>query len=241
MRTLEVYSLHGISICHSTSIACREIFNPITYRFEIGRVYCITTKNYNSLAPWALACALGGSMEGDYQGKIVIDGVPNNQHTLRNEACFVADARALLPKYDIINQFNIYNYDYSKFLVNCHDDDHFASAKDLIEHALSKSKSTLSIEGIKEKFRLSEERLTRDLRFVSGEIWLISMAIGYAEGRTVFIFPLIDSKNAIIINGFDSLIEDLKQEGKMVIIPVMNIRDIHIRYDDIVYTGIGNS
>ena len=241
MKTLEIESLHGISICHSITVSCREIFNPLTYKFETGKVYCITTKEHNSLASWALASALGGRMEEDYNGTIYLDGIVVNQRALQEKACFVADDRVLLPKYEITEKFNVYNFDYNRFLVNEHFDDRCACAKDIIERALAESKSDHSLESIKQKFKLSDERLVRDIRFVSNEIWLISIAIGYAEGRSIFIFPLIDLKNASIINGLDNIIEELKQDGKMIIIPVMNMADIHLKCNAIINTGIGSA
>ncbi len=104
--------------------------------------------------------------------------------------------------------------------------------------ALSKTKSNLTIENIKSRFELSDERFDRDIRFVSNEIWQISIAIGYAEERSVFIFPLIDSKNANTLNRLNSIIEELKHNKKTVIIPVMNKEDICIKYDAILYTSI---
>ena len=44
-------------------------------------------------------------------------------------------------------------------------------------------------------FCISSERINRNIYFVSGERWKASAAIGYANGKKVFCYPWMNSKD----------------------------------------------
>jgi hypothetical protein len=66
-------------------------------------------------------------------------------------------------------------------------------------------------------FSLSDERFKRDLRYVSGEIWRISIAVGFALGKDIFCYPWLNERDASIID--TQIVKVLKSHNKLVLIP----------------------
>jgi hypothetical protein len=65
-------------------------------------------------------------------------------------------------------------------------------------------------------FELSDERFERDLDHVSGEIFRITAAIGFAEGKEIFCWPWRNAHEP----GFDPRVaKTLRDNGKIVLVP----------------------
>ena len=73
----------------------------------------------------------------------------------------------------------------------------------------------------KDIFCLSDGRFKRPLSEVSGEIWLISLAVNFALGKDIFCYPWL---NQLDIERFKTayehnVIDFLKKENKIIIVP----------------------
>lgn len=92
------------------------------------------------------------------------------------------------------------------------------SANECIQKALEISKLSFTVEDIKRLFKLSDERFNRDLNSVSGEIYRISIAIGFALNKEVFCYPWINTHDSSrIVDSKD--IEVLRKNNKIILIP----------------------
>lgn len=67
--------------------------------------------------------------------------------------------------------------------------------KEQIEFGINNVRKDLEFASIQRDFKLSNERINRNIEFVSGERWKASSAIGYANGKKVFCYPWFNSKD----------------------------------------------
>lgn len=84
-------------------------------------------------------------------------------------------------------------------------------------------------------FSISNERINRSIEFVGNERWKASVAIGYSNGKKVFCYPWMNSKD---IERFKEQLSKavgfLLNLGCIVIVPTTkeeNIRKIHSEYN----------
>lgn len=96
--------------------------------------------------------------------------------------------------------------------------DNLLTVRECVEKALDISKLPYSAQDIKQRFDLSSERFDRNLQYVSGEIWKISIAVGFALNRDVFCYPWMNTQDLRAF--FDpQSVEMLKQNEKIVLLP----------------------
>ena len=67
--------------------------------------------------------------------------------------------------------------------------------KEQIEHGVHCKLTDTDFSSIQKMFCISSERINRNIYFVSGERWKASAAIGYANGKKVFCYPWMNSKD----------------------------------------------
>lgn len=179
--------------CFSQIYSSKESFSPITYQFFSSHIYGLISDF--GRGSWALATCLGGRGEA-VNGNIYLNNEKINCSELQRYSCFVGE--------------NIFDGVNSK--------DNLLSAKICIEKALNISKLPYSVQEIKNLFRLSDERFERDLHYVSGEIWRISIAVGFALNREIFCYPWLNTHDVAAYLDFED-IEMLKKHNKIILIP----------------------
>ena len=91
-----------------------------------------------------------------------------------------------------------------------------------IEKALAKNNSNESFSDIQDKFLLTQSRLSSKLKYLSGERWRASAALGYAERRRIFYAPYKTSKfyYDMCQSGLLKALRELTDVGAIVLLPV---------------------
>lgn len=94
--------------------------------------------------------------------------------------------------------------------------------KKSIEKALDRNKSKESFSDIQDKFLLTQERFGIKFKWLSGERWRASAALGYAEGRRIFYAPYktSDFYYQMCQSGLLKALRELTDAGAMVLLPV---------------------
>lgn len=194
---IKLIDFQDIVQCKSCVFQSKETFMKINYEFKKGNVYGLAS-DYGC-GGWGVATCLGGRSSNQYFGKVLLEGIEINPQILAEYSCFVSE-----------NKFLELNLNQEMLTVrNC------------IEQALNLSNLSYSANEIKSMFCLSDERFDRPLNFVSGEIWQISIAIGFALGKDIFCYPWLNEHD---IFRFEvaykhGIIKLLKDSGKLVLIP----------------------
>lgn len=94
--------------------------------------------------------------------------------------------------------------------------------KKSIEKALDRNKSKESFSDMQDKFLLTQPRFSRKLKYLSGERWRASAALGYAEGRRIFYAPYKTSNfyYQMCQSGLLKALRELTDAGAIVLLPV---------------------
>lgn len=194
MTQVEINDFMGSAYCHSQSYSSREGFLPITYQFLSGNVYGLISDF--GRGSWGLTTCLGGKCETVIKGTVAVDRQTVNCNELRRYTCFVGER-----------------------MINDIDPEQIGlSASKCIKRALEISKLPFTVDQIKEMFELSDERFDRDLNMVSGEIYRISIAIGFAFNKDIFCYPWMNTHD--LSRYVDKkCIEVLRKYKKIVLIP----------------------
>lgn len=145
----------------------RDTIGNFTYEFNSG-IYIL--KGECTTGGWALSMILTGHTE--YSGDIYFNEIKLECKDVKRYGCYVGEDSG-----------------FRKYIGKPR------TVKEQIEYGISKNLSySNNIQEIKDKFGLSEERFNRPFKYLSGERWRASMAIGYANGKTIYCFPWVKSK-----------------------------------------------
>lgn len=163
----------------------------------------------------ALSCGITGNTNY-YEGNIYID----------NKECSIEDI--------IRNSWYVGNdlYKYkSKGLFHNKPQFNKNTIREQIQNGIRCKNHETDFYTIQKMFDISNERVNRNIEFVSGERWKASVAIGYANGKRIFCYPWMNTKD------IERLKEQLKKTvkclvdtGCIVIIPTTkdeNIRKVY--------------
>lgn len=99
-----------------------------------------------------------------------------------------------------------------------------------------------TVEKIIELFGLSKDRLSYKVEELSWERWRASMAIGFAQGKSIYCFPWCSTMwiNDLILNsGIHRCIDIVKKYGSIIIIPTSKTESIEYLVDEVI--SINNS
>lgn len=197
IETIDLVNFQSSAECRSQCQYSNEGFLRITYQFQSGNAYGVISDF--GCGSWSLVTCLGGRGNTEYNGKILLNGAEIAPNELSVYSGFVTEK-------EISSKKSFEN---------------LLSARECIEKCLRISNLHYSVDEIKLIFHLSDERFERSLNNVSGEIWLISLAIQFALGKEIFCFPWL---NMFDIKRFEILcelkiIEFLKSENKIILIP----------------------
>lgn len=154
---------------------------------------------------WGLVTCIGGRGNSDYDGQVYYNDIIISPDVLKQKSCFVTERI----------------------------DDHLI-VSEILKYEMEQNHVHETIEEIKRIFMLTDERFTRRMDCVSGEIWQISLAIGYASRKEIFCFPWLNGRN---ISKCESLLPILKYlcfKSKIILIP-SNHKRILKKYCNKVY------
>jgi ABC-type sugar transport system ATPase subunit len=161
---------------------------------ESGKAYAfISDFCYGS---WGAVNCIGGNGDVDVNSKICIDSNKVHIEKLQKISCYITEISNLK----------------SVFLGN-------QTPKNCIQYAIRKKLTNHSLSDIKELFSLTNERFNRPLKYVSGEIFPISLAINYALGKKIFCFPWLGELEINRIESLLPIINFLKSEDRIILIP----------------------
>ena len=182
--------------CRSILHSSKEAFLEISYHFCGGNIYGLISDF--GCGSWGLATCLGGRCYNP-GGTIHVNNEKTDWNALLDLSCFISENR----------------------IRGVNDDDPSLTVRECINKALATSKLSYTCQEIKDFFHLSDGRFDRNIEQVSGEIWVITTAIGFAANRKIFCFPWL---NEIELQRASIMFELgvfglLKREGKIVLIP----------------------
>lgn len=197
INSLKFIGFQDLVECQSLTFQSRESFLPITYEFKPRNIYGLISDF--GCGSWGLTTCVGGRSSKQYSGKVLLNETEIAADELEKHACFVSE--------------NIYT--------GLNFEQELSTPRECIAKALSISSQPYSVDQIKSLFCLSDDRFERPLAYVSGEIWLISMAINFALGKQIFCYPWL---NAMDFARFDiayrhGIIKLMKNAGKIVLVP----------------------
>ena len=179
------------------------------YTFNAGNLYGIIGEFGNGGA--ALSCGITGKTDY-YEGSIYIDGNEIYFDELKNISWYIGD--------DLKKKRNFLKRE--------------MTVKEQIIYGLNHYNRCCDFEIIKQQFNLSTERIDRCIEYVSGERWKASCAIGYANGKEIFCFPLMNTNDYNLFGEqFKSILNVLLDSMCVVIMPTTkedNIKKISSNY-----------
>lgn len=213
MKKINFLDLKDVSFtCRPSMLnfeSIHENLSRFSCKFHMGNAYAIVSEP--GKGGWALSYLLAGRAR-NYKGNIYLDRELANSHMLLSYGWYVGEG--LQDK----NMFGLHrNMTIREQLASC----------DLSDYTMDK---------LIDLFELSSSRLDRPMKFISNERWNASTAIGLANGKQIFCFPLLDDtwKDAIKVR-LRHCSEILKQNNCLVIIPSPSLHIIEDFVDEVVY------
>ena len=180
-----------------------------SFEFHIGNLYGIIGEFGCGGA--SLSCGMTGNIDYD-EGKVYIDDQESPlEHVIENSWYVGMDLdnrKRFIKKRQTVRQ--------------------------QIEYGVHNTEQGGDAKRIQDIFRISEERIDRNIKYVSGERWKASAAIGYANGRRIFCYPWMNSRDVELLKEQLSYVVDyLIHSDCIVIFPTTkedNIKKICSEY-----------
>lgn len=145
--------------------------------FEQGNLYGIIGEFGDGGA--ALSCGITGNTNY-YEGQIFIDDKETSIEYLAKNSWYVGS--------------DLYSSN-SKKLFGSKPRMTKNTIKEQIEYGIKKINHDLDFCTVQSIFALSNERVSRNIDYISGERWKASVAIGFANGRSIFCYPWFNSRD----------------------------------------------
>ena len=195
---------------HGTVLDCLQ---NNSFEFHAGNLYGVIGEFGNGGA--ALSCGITGNTDY-YEGRVYIDNQESSMEYIIENSWYVG--------LDLKNTGKLFKKK--------------QTIRQQIEYGIHNFKQESDVGKIQSIFNISEERIDRSIKYVSGERWKASAAIGYANGRKIFCYPWMNSRDIEHLKEqlFD-VIKYLTDSGCIVIIPTTaeeNMKKISSKYN-IVY------
>ena len=155
----------------------QECLQKRDFEFSSGNLYGIIGEFGEGGA--ALSCGITGNTDF-YEGKVYFDGIEKTIKDVVDISWYIGN--------DL--------YQYRKNMVfGIKPKINKRTIKEQIEHGVHCKLTDTDFSSIQKMFCISSERINRNIYFVSGERWKASAAIGYANGKKVFCYPWMNSKD----------------------------------------------
>ncbi|MBW7475184.1 hypothetical protein K0T92_10535 [Paenibacillus oenotherae] len=210
--------IHSISVknlnisCTATIFNMRSIKEEIagfTYSFIPGKVYGLIGKA--GMGAWAISYVLAGNSSA-YSGSISINGIEADTTILRENGWYVGEQ---LKRRGLLGM--------SKSL-------------SVLQELERGKQNAESINNWIQQLELSPTRLNRPIENISNERWNASVAIGLAQGKSLFCFPWFDQEwKELLRVRLATCAELLKKQGCIMIIPSDSPLVIERFVDEFIY------
>lgn len=105
-----------------------------------------------------------------------------------------------------------------------------------LEDILISTKSDLSIDKVKEYFRLTEERYFRKIENIGIEIYRLIIAFGFIRGEKIYVMPFIGVANVNILFSVYEILVQLAKAGNIIIVPYDETLQIDYLFDRVIET-----
>ncbi len=186
----------------------QECLQPNDFEFYTGNLYGIIAEFGSGGA--ALSCCLTGNTKF-FEGKIYIDDKKETLSSLVKNSWYVG--------YDIYGSHNPLRR---------------KTIKEQISAGVKATHCELDADTIQSMFCVSDQRVGRIIKRVSGERWNASIAIGYSYGKKIFCYPWMNSWDVQLFQRqMKKNIEVLTENNCIVILPTTNeenIKKVSSRY-----------
>lgn len=163
----DIYIENLSVICNPSILGINSVHDKLknfSYHLCSSKIYGVLSKLGGGA--WALSYMLSGKVKQKSGYVFSNDNIILGHEKLKLQSCYVGDI--------------IYNR--SKFGLK-----YYPTVKQLLEENVVLTKQ--SIERIMDALELSPSRMDRPLHLISNERWNASVAIGLAQGKTIFCFP----------------------------------------------------
>lgn len=189
----------------------KDKLEHFSYTFDSSKVYGIVNKSGSGA--WALSYMLAGKARHKKGDIFFSDTIALGQDQLQQKSCYVGD---------IFYKRNRLGMKY------------YPPVQQLLEEKIVLSKD--AIKKLVDELELSPSRMDRSLQHISNERWNASVAIGLAQGKSIFCFPLLNSdwKEMLRVR-LKTCSEVLKKYQCITIIPSDSESIVSEVADEIVY------
>jgi ABC-type dipeptide/oligopeptide/nickel transport system ATPase subunit len=201
----------------------RDYIHDFKYRFCGGNIYGIVGE-FGS-GGWALSYILSGRKKLVDDTLIKINGDITDSKGLLSISCYIGDKQVKEPNCRYLKCIH------KKWTI-----------LEQIKLGIKKSGCKYSAEDIVRIFQLSDidhpnGRVHRTMEYISNERWRATMAIGFASGKRIFCCPLLYSSYLHYIVGKEmiNILDFLRHNGAIIIIPVTKVEYIKHVADEVVY------
>lgn len=212
---IELINVSGGGDCILSNYgSMRDVISPIDYKLKPG-IYIF--EGECATGGWALSTLLTGQNKLS-SGSISINDRELQQIQLQRIGCYVGQE----PK--IKKWFGTTEMTVSEQIFYG------------VSHGLSYSNSVLYIKNI---FHLSDERFNRKWKYISGERWRASIAVGYAMGKSIYCFPWMNSNTVVKLNSILlDCIPPLIDVGAIILMPTTDyqrVSNVFEKYNPIIF------
>lgn len=161
-----------------------------------GTVYALVADF--GVGGWAVSYTLTGRKDkygGIDKGKIEVNGELADKKLLSSLACYVGEDGRVSKFFGIRNP----------------------SVYKLIKKGVCKTKNEKTADDIVDMFKLTSTRIHRPMRYISGEKFRASAAIGFANKKSLYCFPWMNVDMLYRIKGhIELLYKPLKESGAII-------------------------
>ena len=177
----------------------------------------------------AISCGMTGNVRF-YGGRIYVDNKEETIDYIVKNSWYIGydiyGSHKPLFRRKIIGEPLCYEYDILR---------RRKTIKEQIEAGVQAKHCDLNTDTIQNMFELREPRLGRSIKYVNGERWKSSIAIGFAYGKKIFCYPWVNSKDVgIMEEQMRKNIKILTDSNCFVVLPTTkeeNIKKLATKYN----------
>ncbi len=210
---LEIITLSDISFGGCCNLfhhgTVQDCLQKKTFEFLAGNLYGIIGEFGEGGA--ALSCGITGNTNY-YEGEIYFDGIEKSIKDLIDISWYIGNDLYQSRKHGLLSMAR-------KIKKN--------TIREQIEYGVQSRLTELDFSSIQEMFSISNERVERNIEFLSGERWKSSVAIGYSNGKRIFCYPWMNSKDIEHLKEqLSDTVKVLLDAGCIVIMPTTKEENI---------------
>ena len=107
------------------------------------------------------------------------------------------------------------------------------SIESQVKEGIAKAGQPFSVKEVQNMFKISDERFSRNIKYVSGERYKASAAIGYAFDKQIFCFPWMNSRDLFHQKEhITNIVSVLLKANKIVLLPTAKKEMLAALFDD---------